>query len=69
MLLLLWQQPFWSAPASSRTTPSLAAAVAATEVAAITEAEPITAAARFMPAVTTAVAMRLRDAAMDIVTR
>jgi hypothetical protein len=25
--------------------------------------------ARFMPAVTTAVAMRLRDAAMDIVTR
>ena len=35
-------------------------------VEAITEAGPITGAARFMPAVTTAVAMRWRDAAMDI---
>jgi hypothetical protein len=64
MLLLLWLQPFWSVPASSRTTPSLVAA-AAIEVEAITEGGPNTAAARFMPAVTTAVAMRLRDAATD----
>ena len=44
--------------------PSPVAAVAAIEVEAITEAGLITGAVRFMPAVTTAVAMRWRDAAI-----
>jgi hypothetical protein len=46
--------------------PTPVAGAAAIVVEAITEAGPITGAARFMPAVTTAVAMRWRDAAMDI---